>query len=98
MDEYLKKDPSITAPITSDSIHGIKRKVQPNNEDQDEAEDNNRKRRSTRLEDEKSNMEELRSLIKEQTETIMEIMKNQYAQTSEFQQKQHDDQMDIFRQ
>ncbi|RIB22887.1 hypothetical protein C2G38_2033201 [Gigaspora rosea] len=62
------------------------------------SQDNNRKRRSTRLEDEKSNMEELRSLIKEQTETIMEIMKNQYAQTSEFQQKQHDDQMDIFRQ
>ncbi|CAG8563140.1 14387_t:CDS:2 [Acaulospora morrowiae] len=26
MDEYLKKDPSVTAPITSDSIYGIKRR------------------------------------------------------------------------
>lgn len=33
MDNYLRKDPSIVAPIISDSIHGIKRKVPRNAED-----------------------------------------------------------------
>ena len=28
MNEYLKEDPSITAPVTCDSIYGIKRKVE----------------------------------------------------------------------
>jgi len=36
MDNHLKKDPSVVAPITSDSIHGIKRKVQKNAESQEE--------------------------------------------------------------
>ena len=36
MDNFLRKDPSIVAPITSDSIYGIKRKEQKNAEDQDE--------------------------------------------------------------
>jgi hypothetical protein len=35
MDEYLKEDPSVTAPVTCDSIYGIKRKVQKT-ENQDE--------------------------------------------------------------
>jgi Myb/SANT-like DNA-binding domain len=36
MDNYLRKDPSVVAPITSDSIYGIKHKVQKNAEDQEE--------------------------------------------------------------
>jgi hypothetical protein len=39
MDEILKNDPSITAPVTSDSINGIKRKGQ-NNTDDERNEDN----------------------------------------------------------
>ncbi|GBB83823.1 hypothetical protein RclHR1_10490007 [Rhizophagus clarus] len=36
MDEYLKEDPSITAPITVDSIHGVKHKIQkPENQDEE---------------------------------------------------------------
>lgn len=36
MDEYLKEDPSITAPITCDSIHGVKHKIQkPENQDEE---------------------------------------------------------------
>ena len=42
-------------------------------------------------------MEELQVLIKEQIETITETIKDQYIYTSEIQQKQHDEQMDIFR-
>jgi len=39
MDNYLRKDPSITAPVTSDSIYGVKRKAQKNaDDDQDEEE------------------------------------------------------------
>ncbi|KAF0547188.1 trihelix transcription factor gt-3a-like: PROVISIONAL [Gigaspora margarita] len=94
IDEYLRKDPSVTAPITSDSFYGIKRKSV---EDQDDEKDI-KKRKSTHAEEEKTNMEELRTLIKEQTETIAKIMNDQYVNTSEMQQKQHDEQMDIFRQ
>ena len=36
MDNFLRKDPSIVAPITSDSIYGIKHKVEKSAEDQDE--------------------------------------------------------------
>jgi hypothetical protein len=43
-------------------------------------------------------MEELCTLIKEQTETITKLINDQYVSTSEMQQKQHDEQMDIFRQ
>ena len=46
---------------------------------------------------EKSNLEELRVLIKEQTETIIESIKNQQICATEIQQKQHTEQMDIFR-
>ncbi len=36
---YLRKDPSITAPVTSDSIYGVKHKAQKNaDDDQDEEE------------------------------------------------------------
>lgn len=34
MDSFLRKDLSIVAPITSDSIYGIKRKEQENAEEQ----------------------------------------------------------------
>ncbi|CAG8833101.1 12636_t:CDS:1, partial [Cetraspora pellucida] len=47
---------------------------------------------------EKSNLEELRVLIKEQTETIIESIKDQQIRATEIQQKQHTKQMDIFRQ
>jgi hypothetical protein len=36
MDEYLKDDPSITAPVTSDSIHGVKHKMQRNDHEDNE--------------------------------------------------------------
>jgi hypothetical protein len=38
MDEYLKKDPSIIAPVTSDSINGVKHKLQKtkNNDNNDD--------------------------------------------------------------
>ncbi|CAB4426923.1 unnamed protein product [Rhizophagus irregularis] len=39
MDSFLRKDPSIVAPITSDSIYGIKRKEQKNAEEQVEEND-----------------------------------------------------------
>lgn len=32
MDEYLKEDPSVTAPVTCDSIHGIKHKANQDDE------------------------------------------------------------------
>jgi hypothetical protein len=35
MNNFLRKDPSVVAPITNDSIYGVKRKVQKNAEDQD---------------------------------------------------------------
>ncbi|CAG8553225.1 2486_t:CDS:2 [Gigaspora rosea] len=78
MDIYLKRDPSVTAPITSDSICGIKRKVQESTEDQDD--------------------DDIQGLIKEQTEVITEIIRDQYLHASEMQQKHHDEQMDIFKQ
>ncbi|CAG8485233.1 7334_t:CDS:2 [Scutellospora calospora] len=61
MDEHLKKDSSITAPITSDSINRVKCKLQKtkNNNDDDE----------------------FHILIKEQTETIIESIKDQYDNT-----------------
>ena len=43
-------------------------------------------------------MEEFRALISEQTETITEIIKDQYIHASEVQQRQHDEQMDVFKQ
>ncbi|CAG8508560.1 22374_t:CDS:2 [Gigaspora rosea] len=43
-------------------------------------------------------IEEFRILIKEQTETIIKTIKDQYTHTSEIQQRQHAEQMDIFRQ
>ncbi|GES86158.1 trihelix transcription factor GT-3a-like [Rhizophagus clarus] len=97
MDEYLKEDPSITAPIIVDSIHGVKHKIQkPENQDE---ENNIKKRKNSRSADEeKANVEEFRSFIKEQTETITEIMKNQFLHASEIQQRQHSEQMEIFRQ
>ena len=45
----------------------------------------------------KTNIEEIRTLIKEQTDTIAEIMKDQYPHASEVQQKQHNEQMEIFK-
>ena len=32
----MRKDPSVTAPVISDSIYGIKRKIQKNVENQNE--------------------------------------------------------------
>jgi hypothetical protein len=41
-------------------------------------------------------IEELQTFIKEQTETIISTIKDQYVHNSEIQQRQHDEQMDIF--
>ena len=39
MDNYLRKDPSIVAPVISDSMYGVKHKAQKNaDDDQDEEE------------------------------------------------------------
>ncbi|CAG8673950.1 2507_t:CDS:2, partial [Cetraspora pellucida] len=78
MDEHLKKDPSIMAPVTSDSINGLKHKLQKD--------------------DEKGNIKEFHILVKKQTKTIIETIKDQYVHITEVQQKQHDEQMEIFRQ
>ncbi|CAB4435283.1 unnamed protein product [Rhizophagus irregularis] len=96
MDSFLRKDPSIVAPITSDSIYGIKRKEQKNAEEQVE-ENDSRQQKKARSEEKKTNIEEIRTLIKEQTDTIAEIMKEQYIHASEVQQKQHNEQMELFK-
>ncbi|KAF0475487.1 hypothetical protein F8M41_024626 [Gigaspora margarita] len=67
MDEYLREDPNVTAPIMSDSIYGIKCQ---NIENQEEGEKDIRKRRNIHAEEERTNIEELHALIKEQTEVI----------------------------
>ncbi|EXX76313.1 hypothetical protein RirG_034270 [Rhizophagus irregularis DAOM 197198w] len=99
MDSFLRKDLSIVAPITSDSIYGIKRKEQENAEEQvKEVNDNDfRQQKKARSEEKKTNIEEIRTLIKEQTDTIAEIMKEQYIHASEVQQKQHNEQMELFK-
>ncbi|CAG8519488.1 1593_t:CDS:2 [Scutellospora calospora] len=89
MEEILKNDPSIIAPVTSNSINRIKHK-------QDNQEEDEKKKHLHN--NEKANIEEFRILIKEQTEMIIETIKDQYTYTSEIQQKQHAEQMDIFRQ
>ncbi|CAB4476958.1 uncharacterized protein OCT59_012179 [Rhizophagus irregularis] len=96
MDSFLRKDLSIVAPITSDSIYGIKRKEQENAEEQVK-ENDFRQQKKARSEEKKTNIEEIRTLIKEQTDTIAEIMKEQYIHASEVQQKQHNEQMELFK-
>jgi hypothetical protein len=59
--------------------------------------DDSKKQKRTRSEEKKTNIEEIRTLIKKQTDTIAEIMKDQYAHASEVQQKQHNEQMEIFK-
>ncbi|CAG8785404.1 16062_t:CDS:2 [Cetraspora pellucida] len=71
MDKYLKNDPSIEAPITSDSINGIKHKEKNNTDN---------------YEDEDECLEDIQSLIKEQMNTIVETIKEQYLHTCEVQQ------------
>jgi hypothetical protein len=93
MEEYLKDDPSITAPITSDSIHGVKHKAQRNDYKDNEVQMNPKRKKSHN----EKNMEELQTFIKEQTETIIKTIKGQYVHTSEIQQKQHEEQMNIFK-
>ncbi|KAF0420941.1 hypothetical protein F8M41_006861 [Gigaspora margarita] len=73
MDEYLREDPNVIAPIMSDSIYRIKCR---NIENQEEGEKDIRKRRNMHAKEERINIEELYALIKEQTEVIMQIMKN----------------------
>ncbi|PKC66467.1 hypothetical protein RhiirA1_394464 [Rhizophagus irregularis] len=96
MDSFLRKDLSIVAPITSDSIYGIKRKEQENAEEQVK-ENDFRQQKKARSEEKKTNIEEIRTLIKEQTDTIAEIMKEQYIYASEVQQKQHNEQIELFK-
>ncbi|RIA82002.1 hypothetical protein C1645_744102 [Glomus cerebriforme] len=99
MDNYLRKDPSIAALIISDSIYGVKqgmlrilmiikmkKRIMLKNNGKNG------------LKKKKANIEEIRALIKEQTETITEIMKDQYTHASEVQQRQHDEQMEILKQ
>ncbi|GBC15537.2 hypothetical protein GLOIN_2v1088818 [Rhizophagus irregularis DAOM 181602=DAOM 197198] len=95
-DKTESTDPSIVAPITSDSIYGIKRKEQKNAEEQIE-ENDSRQQKKARSEEKKINIEEIRTLIKEQTDTIAEIMKEQYIYASEVQQKQHNEQIELFK-
>ena len=51
---------------------------------------NSKKRKSCSI-------EEFQTFIKEQTETIISTIKDQHAYDSEIQQRQHDEQMDIFK-
>ncbi|RIB24028.1 hypothetical protein C2G38_2242256 [Gigaspora rosea] len=97
MNIYLRRNPSVTVPITSDSICGIKRKVQESTEDQDDDDNETKKRKSTHSEN-KSNIEKIQGLIKEQTEAITKIIRDQYLHASEMQQKHHNEQMNIFKQ
>ncbi|CAG8710162.1 24232_t:CDS:2 [Cetraspora pellucida] len=82
MDIFLRKDPSVTAPITSDSIHEIKCKMQESIEDQDADESEVKKQKGTRNK-EKSNIEEIRALIKNQTDVILKIIRDQYMHAFE---------------
>ncbi|CAG8758049.1 24798_t:CDS:2, partial [Gigaspora rosea] len=75
MNIYLRRNPSVTVPITSDSICGIKRKVQESTEDQDDDDNETKKRKSTHSEN-KSNIEKIQGLIKEQTEAITKIIRD----------------------
>ncbi|KAF0542811.1 hypothetical protein F8M41_004437 [Gigaspora margarita] len=79
MDKYLREVPSITALITSDSIYRIKRR---NIKNQEEEEKDIRKRRNMRVEEERTNIDELHTLIKEQAKVITQIIKDQHDYTS----------------
>ncbi|RGB38758.1 hypothetical protein C1646_812448 [Rhizophagus diaphanus] len=57
-------------------------KVQKNAEEQVE-ENDTRQQKKARSEEKKTNIDEIRTLIKEQTDTIAEIMKEQYIHASE---------------
>ncbi|CAB5372542.1 unnamed protein product [Rhizophagus irregularis] len=57
------------------------------------------KRKNRKIWGEKENViEEFQSFIKEQTATIIEAMDRQHIRTTEIQQNQHKEQMDIFKQ
>jgi hypothetical protein len=59
---------------------------------------NHKKQKNVHSNDEKGNVEDFRILIQEQTETIIGAIKDQYTHSCEVQQKQHNEQMDIFKQ
>ncbi|CAG8816203.1 24212_t:CDS:2, partial [Gigaspora rosea] len=89
IDEYLRSDPSVEASITSDSIRGVKCKAQ-------ECEELNEDEHHT---GEKENLiEEFQTLIKEQTTAIIEAIDCQHSHTTEIQERQHNEQIEIFKQ
>ncbi|KAF0534286.1 trihelix transcription factor gt-3a-like: PROVISIONAL [Gigaspora margarita] len=97
VDIYLKDDPSITAPITSDSICSIKHHKPDKDNTNNDNEINSKKRKNTHSDDEKKYIDNILTHIDKQTEIIVETIKDQYIQTSEVQQKQHNEQMGIFK-
>lgn len=96
IDKYLKDDPSIEAPITSDSINGNKRKEKNNADNSEDDEPNLKRRKSVRINNEKEYFEDFQNLIKKQTNTIVETIK-EHIYTCEIQQCQHDEQIEIFK-
>ncbi|RIA87819.1 hypothetical protein C1645_827241 [Glomus cerebriforme] len=61
IDNYLRNDPSIVVPITSDLINGIKRKVLQKDAEDRIKENDIKKQKSTHSEGKKTNMEEIHS-------------------------------------
>ncbi|RIA92692.1 hypothetical protein C1645_820365 [Glomus cerebriforme] len=99
IDEYMKSDPSVHEPITSDCIRGVKHKIQDNLSDDKNDHNESEEQKSKQIGGGKENIiEEFQSLVKEQTATIIETMDCQHIHTTEIQQKQHDEQMEIFKQ
>ncbi|CAB5317089.1 unnamed protein product [Rhizophagus irregularis] len=86
----------ITLQPSQPSLITHHRKEQENAEEQVK-ENDFRQQKKARSEEKKTNIEEIRTLIKEQTDTIAEIMKEQYIHASEVQQKQHNEQMELFK-